>query len=43
MGYAIVVAVKQVNAWHSGEIRNPGKDWMPDQVRHDRWVLYLPE
>jgi len=23
---------------HSGESRNPGKNWMPDQVRHDKSV-----
>jgi hypothetical protein len=24
---------------HSGGSRNPGKNWMPDQVRHDKPVM----
>ena len=50
----INMAIKHPNVCHSGESRNPGKDWMPDQVRHDvlgtfccqisnRWFLPLFE
>jgi len=50
----INMAIKHPNVCHFGESRNPGKDWMPDQVRHDvlgtfccqisnRWFLPLFE
>jgi hypothetical protein len=28
-------AIKHPHGCPSSESRNPGKDWMPDQVRHD--------
>jgi hypothetical protein len=31
----ITSATKYARVSHSGESRNPGRAWMPDQVRHD--------
>jgi len=31
----IIPATKYTKDYHSLEGRNPGKYWMPDQVRHD--------
>jgi hypothetical protein len=35
-GLLLKPANKSLNGRHSGESRHPGRDWMPDQVRHDR-------
>ncbi|MGD9224773.1 MAG: hypothetical protein PVH22_16075, partial [Desulfobacteraceae bacterium] len=34
----ITPAIKYNTYCHSGERRNPGVHWMPDQVRHDGCV-----